>query len=77
MGSIRSKQITFSQFANTYIPFGILVVLALFAAEQTQDLDLARTRFSIWVTTILLIPTLCLFVFLGTSKAIDNYWLLL
>lgn len=77
MEAIRQKKITFSQFANTYVLFGLLLVLALLSAEQTQNPDLYRTKLTIWVTTILLIPTLCLYMFRGISQAADNYWLLM
>ena len=77
MEAPRPKDITFNQFANTYVPFGILVTLALLLPEQTQNPDLYRTFLTIWVTTILLIPAICLFIFLGVSRVVGIYWLLL
>jgi len=73
----RSEQIGFGQFANVYVPFALLVALALLAPEQTQNPDLYRTKLTVWATTILLIPSMCLFFFWGISRSANNYWLLL
>lgn len=73
----RSEHISLGQFANVYVPFGLLVTLALLAPEQTQNPDLYRTKLTVWATTVLLIPSLCLFLFWGVSRSANNYWLLL
>jgi hypothetical protein len=75
--AIRQTKITFNQLANTYIPFALLMVLALIGPEQTQNPDLYRTKLTIWATTVLLIPTLCLYMFRGVSQPVENYWRLM
>jgi len=72
----RPERIGFVQFAIVYVPFGLLVTLALVAPERTQNPDLNRTVLTIWATTVLLIPSLCLFMFRGVSGTANNYWLL-
>jgi len=72
-----SEQIRFGQFANVYFSFSLLVALALMVPEQTQNPDLFRAKYTVWATTILLIPSLSLFFFWGASRQVNNYWLLL
>jgi hypothetical protein len=71
------RYVSLTEFTNTFIPFGILIILALMAAELTQNLVLFRAIYSIWVTMIFLIPAVCLYVLPGKSETKYNYWLLL
>ena len=77
MNAMHQEKITFGQFANSYILFGLLLVIALILPEITLDPDLYRTNYTIWNTTFLLIPALCLYMFRGVSHAVDNYWRLM
>lgn len=76
MDTSNARSITLTQFANAYVPFGILLVLALLAAEQSGNLNLYRTIYTIWATTVLLNVALCFYIFRYASRAAYNYWLL-
>jgi hypothetical protein len=73
----RQRGISLTQFTNAYVPFALLIVLALLLPETTPNLDRYRTIFTIWATTVLLIPALCLYPFSDGSDAVHNYWHLL
>jgi hypothetical protein len=70
----RDPGISLTQFTNTYVPFALLIVVALLVPETTPNLDRYRTIFTIWATIVLLIPALCLYVFSDASSAVYNYW---
>ena len=70
----RDPRISFTQFTNTYVPFALLIALALLVPETTQNLDRYRTIFTIWATILLLIPALCLYLFSEASDVAYNYW---
>lgn len=70
----RHPRISFNQFTNTYLPFALLIALALLVPETTQNLERYRTIFTIWATILLLIPALCLYLFSEASDAAYNYW---
>jgi len=74
MMNSRHTRISFTEFTNTYVPFALLIALALLVPETTQNLDRYRTIFTIWATTILLIPALSLYLFSDASVAVYNYW---
>ena len=77
MEIIKSRpQISLAEFANTYVPFGILTIAALLAAELTPNLTLYRANYSFLVATALLIPSLCLYILSEESLTKNNYWLL-
>jgi hypothetical protein len=66
------------EFSAAFIPFGLLLGFALLWPELTQALDLGRTKATIWVTSILLIPALAIYPFAGMSIKMSNlahlYW---
>jgi hypothetical protein len=70
----RHPRISFTQFTNSYVPFALLIALALLVPETTQNLDRYRTIYTIWATTLLLIPALCLYLFSDANVAVYNYW---
>lgn len=70
----RSPGISLTQFTNAYVPFALLIVLALLLPETTQNLDRYRTIFTIWATILLLTPALCLYLFSDVSDSTYNYW---
>jgi hypothetical protein len=70
----RHARISFTEFANTYVPFALLIALALLVPETTQNLDRYRTIYTIWATIVLLVPALCLYLFSNASDAAYNYW---
>jgi hypothetical protein len=73
---LRGKN-SLSAFTNIYVPFGILIFIAIMAAELTQNLTYYRTIYSIWVTTALLIPAIFLYILPGESEKKTDYGLLL
>jgi hypothetical protein len=72
-----TTKFTFPQFANCYVPFAILMTVALLAPEATQNLDRYRTIYTIWATILLLIPTFCFYIFSDAGEAVFNYWRLM
>lgn len=79
MKAVPPAGITLPQFTAAFVPFGIFAVFALIWPETTtQALDLGRTKATIWVTSILLIPALVLYPFRTVSQRIANlahlYW---
>jgi hypothetical protein len=70
--------ITLPRFTAAFVPFGVLALFALLWPETTQDLDLGRTKATIWVTSIMLIPVYVLYPFRTVSTHVANlahlYW---
>lgn len=71
------KNISLAEFANTFFPFGIILIATLLAAEFKPNLNLHRAIYSFWASTVLLIPAIYLYILLGKSVRKNNYWLLL
>lgn len=61
-------------WAATYVPFGLGLVVALLAAEATQDLRLFRTLYTIRLAMVLSIVALALFPFRLRSARLLNIW---
>ena len=61
-------------WAATYVPFGLGLVVALLAAETTQDLRLFRTLYTIRLSMVLSIVALALFPFRHRSAGLLNVW---
>ena len=82
------RHITLTQFANTFVPFALLLSVALMAPELPQIIDnhrafyniealvYYRTIYSIWLTLAFLIVAEVLFFYPGDSERKRNYWLL-
>jgi len=64
--------ITLGQFTAVFVPSGLLLAWAMLAPELGGDLDLGRTRFTIWVVVLLLVPSLVLYLFRSVSQRIAN-----
>src|SRR5438876_5147468 len=73
----RYRSISLLEFAATFIPFGVLLVLALLAPERTDAVTLYRVKYTIWLSTALLIPGLCLYALPHWSSRQANFGLLL
>lgn len=69
-------RITLADFTIAFVSFGVLLGVALMAAETQMDMGMARTVYTIWVTAALVIPALCAFALPGDSERIRNTWLL-
>jgi len=74
------NDITLPQFSAAFIPFGLLAIAALLYPEMLQNvaLDLGRTKATILVTSVMLIPALVLYPFREVSQRVANsahlYW---
>lgn len=66
---------TLTRFANTFVPWALMLTAALIVPEALPDIAHYRAVFTIWVTMAFLIPALCLFFLPGDSEAKSNYWL--
>jgi hypothetical protein len=70
--------ITLGQFTTMFVPSSLLLVWALVQPELGGDLDLGRTKLTIWTTTILLAPALVLYMFRSIGQTVANlahlYW---
>ena len=73
---MNSRNITLGQFATAFIPFGLLLVLALMGAEMALDLPFQRMIYTVWVALVLVIPALCLYILPTRTQGRANYWLL-
>jgi hypothetical protein len=69
-------RITLDDFTIPFVSFGVLLGVALMAAETQMDLGLARTVYTIWATAVLVTPALCAFALPGNSPRIRTTWLL-
>lgn len=67
------RNIGLVQFTAAFVPFGLLAMFALLWPETTQNLQLDRTKATIWVTSIMLIPFYALYPFRTTSPATANF----
>ncbi len=73
---MKARDITLTEFTNTFVPFALLVSMALLAAEATQALPKYRMIYAIWASLALTIPSLCLFILPGDTQHQRNYWTL-
>jgi hypothetical protein len=64
--------ISLPQFTAAFVTFGVLAVFALLWPELGQDLSLGRTKATIWVTSVMLIPAFVLYPFATLSARIAN-----
>ena len=69
-------RITLTDFTIAFVSFGVLLGVALMAAETKLDVGMYRTIYTIWVTAALVTPALCAFFLTGDSDRIRNTWLL-
>lgn len=60
-GASASLRPTFSQFANAFVPFGLLLVLAMMVPEMEHNLLKGRLAYSIWASLVLATVALCLY----------------
>src|SRR5690349_17185944 len=56
-------QISLKAWTSTFVPFALLLSVALLAPEVADSLDHGRLIYSTWVSLAFAIPALCLFVF--------------
>lgn len=72
------RGITLAQFTVAFVPMGLLLVWALLWPEMGGDLELGRTKLTIWATTLLLLPALVFYMFRslgqGTTNLAHLFW---
>jgi hypothetical protein len=67
------EDITLPQFTLVFAPFGLLAIFALLWPELSPDgVYLGRTKATIWVTSIMLIPAFALYPFAALSQRVAN-----
>lgn len=71
-----ARSTTLNRFANTFVPFALMMSASLIAPEAFPDIAHRHAMFTIWTTMAFMIPALCLFFVPGDSEAQSNYWLL-
>jgi hypothetical protein len=64
--------VSLPQFTAVFVTFGALAMFALLQPELTQNLTIGRTKATIWVTSIMLIPALVLYPFRTLSGRVAN-----
>jgi hypothetical protein len=64
--------ISLTQFTTAFVSFGILLSAALIWPENTEALDLGRTKATILAASTLLIPAFALYPFVGLSPRVAN-----
>lgn len=72
----RAKEISLTELATTFVPFGLGLVAATLAPEMAEDILHQRIIYATWVSLTLFIPALCLYVLPGESRSHRSYWLL-
>jgi hypothetical protein len=73
---MNTRNFTLGQVTATFVPFGLLLVAALMAAETALDVQGQRMIYSVWASMALLVPALCLFWWPTQSPVAKNVWLL-
>src|SRR5215212_6839805 len=68
------RKITLGEFTVSFVPFALLLPAALLGANLKTDVGFYRTIYTIWVTTILVIPAYCAFTLPGVSPHKFNIW---
>ena len=66
------RAITLAQFTIVFVLSGLMLTWALLRPEFGGDLELGRTRLTVWPPFLLLIPALVLSLFRSTSQGIAN-----
>jgi hypothetical protein len=72
MTSHSPRHVTLGQFTTMFVPAGLLLVWALIAPEFGGDLNVGRTRLTMWPPILLLIPALALYLFRDRSQTVTN-----
>jgi len=68
--------LTWERVVHTFVPFAVLLVVAMWAAEATLELTRYRAIYAVWVSLVFAIPALHLFVRGDPSTGARSYWLL-
>src|SRR6266852_1222652 len=63
------RKVSQTAVTSTLVPFAVLLSSAVLAAERAEALDHSRLLYSSWVSLVLAIPALCLFVYPATRNS--------
>lgn len=69
-------EITLGRFTATFVPFALLLSLALMGAEVAQNMTMARVRTTTWVSLAFFTVAFCLYLWPGDSSRRRGWWLL-
>src|SRR5579864_9399001 len=69
---VRPARVTLGQFSIAFIPFGLLLTLALLWPESVGNLDVNRTKALIWPATALLAIALITYFYADRSASATN-----
>jgi hypothetical protein len=72
MATSSPRGITLGQFTTVFVPTGLLLVFALITPELGGDLNVGRTRLTMWPAILLLMPALGLYLFWDRSQTVAN-----
>jgi hypothetical protein len=64
--------ITLGQFTAVFVPTGLLLAWALIVPELGGDLEVGRTRYTMWVVVLLVLASMALYLFRDESQRIAN-----
>jgi hypothetical protein len=66
-------QITLGQFTAVFVPTGLLLAWALLAPELGGDLEVGRSRYTMWVVVLFVLASMVLYLFRDESQRIANF----
>jgi hypothetical protein len=69
-------EITLGQVTATFVPFALLLSLALMGAEVAQNMTMTRLRTASWVSLAFFTLAFCLYLWPGESPRRRGWWLL-
>jgi hypothetical protein len=64
--------ITLRQFTAVFLPTGLLLAWAMIAPELGGDLEVGRSRYTMWVVVLLVLASMVLYLFRNESQRIAN-----
>ena len=67
-----ARAIALSQITLVNVSAGLLIIWCMIAPELGGDLELGRTKLTIWATTFLLLPALGFWLFRTSSQGVAN-----
>ncbi|HUG37692.1 MAG TPA: hypothetical protein VML54_12115 [Candidatus Limnocylindrales bacterium] len=66
------EDVRLSEFTLAFLVMGALLLWSMWQPELAGDLELGRTKLTIWATTFLLAPALVLYLFRTVSRGTAN-----
>ena len=69
--------VSLKHLTNTFVPFGLAIVVPVMAAELTRNLDYSRSVYTMWVSIAFAVPAACILAVTGRAGAWSDYRLML